>query len=554
MTHDCNHAGPSPTSRRRLLQTGAIVLGAGLLGIDGSAVARGAAWLAVPPAGGADGTGAGADGAPPPPGSQPQSIDPNALPPEPTSYNGWTVGSPGSVVGVQNYTVPGTNIVLPIRSGQVATVLLYVAQRFNAEVETLQKGQCWGYDYRPNVNNPSVWSNHASGTAIDLNSQKHQNGARGTFTAAQKVAVREILAFCGDVVYWGEDYRGTVDGMHFEIDVPPGSAELAALVNKIAGGSADPRGFLDGVVDTGYGTVQVSGWAYDPDVSSTEIPVAIYADDAGVGWFPTGVSRNDVNRVFGISGAHGFDVPIKLSAGVHSVAVYAINSGGGSSNPLIGVKSVVVSGTSIGYLEAATAVGGGIRLTGWAYDPDDPTTEISIAVKLDKASVGRFPTGQPRPDVNAFLGAGGRHGFDITVKAGPGNHTVDVYGVNIGSGSANPLLDSRRVLVGAVPVGVIDSLAASGRTVRIRGWAYDPDQPATEISVAVYRNNVGVAWFPTGVTRTDVNAAFGISGKHGYDIVIPDVPAGDQSFSVWGINVGPAGNNPLLATRSVRVG
>ena len=245
----------SVTSRRRLLQAGALTVGVGVLG------SRGIASAAAPaPGGGADGTGAGADGAPPPPGSPTSRAlaAAAAVPTAPTSYNGWTVGTPGSVIGIANYAVPGTSVVLPIRSGDVTTVLGYVARRFNAEVEPLVKGQCWGYDYRPNVNNPSVWSNHASGTAIDLNSLKHPNGATATFTAAKTAAVRRILAFCGDVVYWGQDYRGVVDGMHFEIDVPPGSPQLSKLAAVIRSSFA-PQGCVDSIDYLGSSKVRIAG-------------------------------------------------------------------------------------------------------------------------------------------------------------------------------------------------------------------------------------------------------------------------------------------------------
>jgi len=163
-----------------------------------------------------------------------------------TSYNDWPVGSPASAIGVANYTVPGTSVVLPVKSGDVATVLMYVASRFNGEVQALRSGQCWGYSYRKNVNNPSVWSNHASGTAIDLNAVLHPNGAKGTFTGSQVSSIRAILAFCGNVVYWGGDYRGTTDEMHFEIDVSPGDAQLTALVQKINGGGTAGGGAAGG--------------------------------------------------------------------------------------------------------------------------------------------------------------------------------------------------------------------------------------------------------------------------------------------------------------------
>jgi len=227
---------PQKPSRRWLLQACAVTIGAGLIGVRGVGTT-----FAV------DRGDAGADGAPPPPGTTPSQRGLSAADLGSTSYNGWTVGTPGSVIGVQDYTVPGTSIDLQIRSGDVAKVLLYVARRFNAEVETLLRGQCGGYSYRPNVNNPNVWSNHASGTAIDLNWERHPNGSPNTFSAAQIAAVRSILAFCGKVVYWGQDYRGVVDGMHFEINVAPGDPRLTALVRKIdSGGAADPL-FLPGI-------------------------------------------------------------------------------------------------------------------------------------------------------------------------------------------------------------------------------------------------------------------------------------------------------------------
>jgi hypothetical protein len=153
-----------------------------------------------------------------------------------SSYNGWPVGTPASTIGVANHTVENTSIVLPVKSGDVATVLMYVAGRFNREVQALRSGQCWGYGYRKNVNNPSVWSNHASGTAVDLNAVLHPNGAKNTFTSSQVSSIRAILAHCGEVIYWGGDYRGTTDEMHFEIDVEPGSAALTELVRKIRSG------------------------------------------------------------------------------------------------------------------------------------------------------------------------------------------------------------------------------------------------------------------------------------------------------------------------------
>jgi hypothetical protein len=111
-----------------------------------------------------------------------------------------------------------------------------VARRFHEEVEPITGGirDDWGWAYRPIRGRTTGFSNHASATAIDLNATKHPRGAEGTFTAAEKRAVRRILADLVDertgesVVRWGEDFSTTVDGMHFEINADAGAVDRVA--------------------------------------------------------------------------------------------------------------------------------------------------------------------------------------------------------------------------------------------------------------------------------------------------------------------------------------
>jgi hypothetical protein len=135
--------------------------------------------------------------------------------------------------GLDTSPVPGTDITLPqgVRRGDVATVLLFVAERFHHTVEPLHAHQCWGYAYRKIRGSSSVLSNHASGTAIDLNAPAHPLGARGTLTREKVAAIRRILAFCDGTVRWGGDYRHRKDEMHFEIVRP--AADVAVIAKKI---------------------------------------------------------------------------------------------------------------------------------------------------------------------------------------------------------------------------------------------------------------------------------------------------------------------------------
>jgi D-alanyl-D-alanine carboxypeptidase-like protein len=62
-------------------------------------------------------------------------------------------------------------------------------------------------------------SNHASGTAVDLNADRHPLGTSPskTFNKDQIAEIHKILAETGHLVRWGGDYTGRQDPMHFEI-------------------------------------------------------------------------------------------------------------------------------------------------------------------------------------------------------------------------------------------------------------------------------------------------------------------------------------------------
>jgi len=148
-----------------------------------------------------------------------------------TSQNGWPAAKD---TPLQKLTVGAASFAPGVRKGDVHTILGYVARRFNSEVEKLVKDTCWGFAYR-DISGSTDLSNHASGTAIDCNAPQHPLGKAGTFSAAQVKAIHKIIADCNGVVRWGGDYNGRKDEMHFEINVPPGNAKIAALVKKING-------------------------------------------------------------------------------------------------------------------------------------------------------------------------------------------------------------------------------------------------------------------------------------------------------------------------------
>lgn len=153
-----------------------------------------------------------------------------------TSQNGYRANDRSLIA---SYSVPGGKIAM--RKGDVATVLTYFAKRFHSEVEPLKWPGNWGYAERTIRGNSTTLSNHASGTAIDLNAPKHPLGKVGTFSSAQRGRIRKILNDCGGVLRWGGDYSGRKDEMHVEINA--GTAAVARVAKAIrAGKKPGPSG------------------------------------------------------------------------------------------------------------------------------------------------------------------------------------------------------------------------------------------------------------------------------------------------------------------------
>lgn len=104
-------------------------------------------------------------------------------------------------------------------------------------------------------------------------------------------------------------------------------------------------GTLDGV-SAGAGSISVSGWALNPNGYSQAVPIDIYDSGpnglAGYGGNMAGSYRPDVDAVFGQGADHGYVATIPAASGRHQVCAYAITTGGGTGNTLLGCREVIV--------------------------------------------------------------------------------------------------------------------------------------------------------------------------------------------------------------------
>lgn len=144
------------------------------------------------------------------------------------SQNGWSANDRSCIA---SYSLPGGKVAL--RKGDVSVVLLWCALRWHETVEPLVWPGVWGYAERMIRGSSENLSNHASGTAIDVNAPQHPLGTdpRANFSALEIAAIHAIIDFCEGVVRWGGDYTGRKDGMHLEI--VGNAAQVARIAEKI---------------------------------------------------------------------------------------------------------------------------------------------------------------------------------------------------------------------------------------------------------------------------------------------------------------------------------
>lgn len=135
------------------------------------------------------------------------------------SQNGWPASANRNAIGVHNYLVEGANQHFAICAG-AAPVLAAFAAEFNKLVTPINATGTtfddWGYGCGDSRGISAMQSNHASGTALDINSTKHiQGGTVSGYTPAQEATITKLCTKYG--IRWGFTYHQNKDPMHFEI-------------------------------------------------------------------------------------------------------------------------------------------------------------------------------------------------------------------------------------------------------------------------------------------------------------------------------------------------
>lgn len=146
------------------------------------------------------------------------------------SSNGWVASKDPAAIDIKQFKVAGTDIKLRCAAA-CGPILAAFAAEFHKTIEPIDEGTLddWGYAYRPVRGQTTGLSNHASGTAIDINATKHPLGKANTFTGPQEVLLQALVKKYG--LRWGGNYKTRKDDMHFEVIETP--AQVKIRINKL---------------------------------------------------------------------------------------------------------------------------------------------------------------------------------------------------------------------------------------------------------------------------------------------------------------------------------
>jgi len=352
---------------------------------------------------------------------------------------------------------------------------------------------------------------------------------------------------------------GPNHGFDTTVAIPDGVHNVCALAVGVGVGTntmlscrdvwvtSSPFGFVE-TATSGVGGLNVTGWSIDGD-STASPAVHIWMDGTTfVGATNSDQRRADLGAIFPAYGdGHGFSASFTAAPGLHSFCMYALNAAGRGTTTPLGCRDVFINTAPIGSLDTVVRVPGGVRVGGWAIDPEtvDP---IFVHIYVDSDGVAATANARRQDVGNVFPAYGNNHGFDQVVKTPlEGPTRICAWGINAGPGSQT-LLGCRVVNILHTPIGSLDTIVRTPSGLSVNGWAIDPDT-ASALTVHVYVDGVATVEI-AGLSRPDLAPIFPAYGKeHGFSIDVSTY-LGPHTVCVYAINQ-YEGVHSLLGCRSI---
>jgi hypothetical protein len=237
----------------------------------------------------------------------------------------------------------------------------------------------------------------------------------------------------------------------------------------------DPFGAFEALTETGT-TVQVRGWAIDPDTASP-IDVHVYVDNVFTGGATAHHSRPDVAAAYPRYGdLHGYDlsIPASPAKGAHLLCIYTINTGLGA-NTQLGCKPYTVYGPPDAPSELVLTPNV-YYISVWWRDNADDESGWRIERSQSRGAWTLIPDQGPTRSVGAYRGLTDRNLLPAT------NYCYNIVAWNAygSSAAAHACTDTLRL-----PIAAPTSVTITGKgqsTISVTWMDNTTDEDKYEVS------------------------------------------------------------------------
>jgi Fibronectin type III domain len=327
------------------------------------------------------------------------------------------------------------------------------------------------------------------------------------------------------------------------------ATELTALASGASGAATarsrhNPIGHL-GVVRQGAEGVYVRGWAYDADTKAPA-KVRIMVDGKRVKTVAASLYRPDLVARHPSIGKHrGFHLMGPISDGTHTVCAYAINYPT-THRVRLGCRTATFHLDPFGVIASVTQQPGHLTATGWAIDPNAPTSARPVVVRVDGKAVVRSTANRPyRGLAKVQPSAGANHGYSMSFPITEGSHQICVRATNIGLGVSRNIQCTTRT-VNFSPTGAVSRIQQMPGGFRVNGYASDPDTTATT-SVQISADGKVLGTTPANRTLGK-KPGYGYAAR--YTLPGTNIAPGNHTICAIGINLGAYGKNRTVQCRT----
>lgn len=188
-------------------------------------------------------------------------------------------------------------------------------------------------------------------------------------------------------------------------------------------------------------------------------------------------------------------------------------------------------------LLSARSGNGTLVVTGYAFDPMNPSRSVAVDVYASGHRIARVTANESSPGVNKTYHLTGRHRLQATIPLAAGRHPFRLLAHHVApdrvkdAWSAQGHITITRKTLAVIWSARAATTASGHKALRITGYGYDRLRRGTVPRMQVLVDGKVLRTFTADLPSPNMNKSHQLSGPHRYDVTVP-VTSGTHTVQV----------------------